>query len=214
MSFFHINPIAIAAARASTPKSTSNPARPQTPTRKSSSGETIKPPTLPPQTGYLSKQKTPLRAAETVYYDAQPDTQEPTTSKGTVVTITFSKPGVLPPLYVTSSMSDWSLHEMAYSVNRTSGKEQVVFYKDFFDAQPGQHMYRFRVGRKTWMVDDDCEVGERMIYSLLYRSWADLSHRQGQPRHKAQHHPCRKQARQCTGTSRQQQHAPYQHYSI
>lgn len=60
---------------------------------------------------------------------------------------------------------------MAYSVSRTSGKEQVVFYKDFFDAQPGQHMYRFRVGRKTWMVDDDCEVGMKLVNSLLHGIW-------------------------------------------
>lgn len=155
---------AIAAARASSPtpkdpKSPIKPARPKASPRKSSSGET--PPSSPTpiarsQTSYFSKQQTPLRAAETVYYDAQ--SNPPTAPPGTVI-ITFSKPGVLPPLYVTTSMTDWELHEMAYTVIPSHGKEQVVFHKDFLDAQPGQHMYRFRVGRKTWIVDDACEVG-------------------------------------------------------
>lgn len=87
------------------------------------------------------------------------------TDEGTVqqaVTVTFSKPQVHPPVYISSSMSSWRIHEMAYEVDQSSDGGHFLFYKDFVDVQPGEHMYRFRPGNTTeqWIVNEDHQISE------------------------------------------------------
>lgn len=161
---FSFNPVATAAARAASPAPKSpDSSRPNLPYRRSSTGRFPTAPKPRPPAIAPPKHRTPLRSIETVYYDAQPYPQPPPpqqqSSSASAVTITFSNPGFLPPLYVTSSLNDWELQEMAYTVTWDAGQEQVVYYKDFAGAEPGQHMYRFRIGRQKWLVDDSCEVG-------------------------------------------------------
>jgi len=59
-------------------------------------------------------------------------------------------------------MSSWRIHEMAYEVDQSSDGGHFLFYKDFVDVQPGEHMYRFRPGNTSeqWIVNEDHQTGE------------------------------------------------------
>jgi len=51
---------------------------------------------------------------------------------------------------------------MAYEVDQSSDGGHLLFYKDFVDVQPGEHMYRFRPGNTSeqWIVNEDHQTGE------------------------------------------------------
>ena len=120
----------------------------------------------------VQNHKTPLHHAQTIYYDvtspdqagAQMASTQADSDDGTIqqaVTVTFSKPQVHPPVYISSSMSSWRIHEMAYDVDQSSDGTHFLFYKDFVDVQPGEHMYRFRPGNTSeqWIVNEDHQTG-------------------------------------------------------
>lgn len=158
--------------RSKSPKPSSK--RPKPASRSSSTESNASTSSIAALQTHPSKNKTPLRAAETVYYDAQsgPSASETSStapvktadSRQKAVTVTLSKPKMQPPVFIESSMSDWRTSEMAYEVDQSSGEGQYLFYKDFQDVIPGEHMYRFKTdvkrdGWSGWLVDESSPTG-------------------------------------------------------
>lgn len=181
MSTASIKAAAVAAAsRALSPNP--SPKKPKKPASLKSSAQPNSEDSPTPIQAPLTDKK-PLRGAETVYYDAQGDFDTPPRSaasalsslpkgtknpsgastKGQIVTVTLSKPDIQPPVYVASSMSDWRIDEMAYEVDQSSDGSQFMFYMDFEEVKPGQHMYRFKPeGHNEWIVDEASPRGEQI----------------------------------------------------
>lgn len=68
------------------------------------------------------------------------------------VTVSYEAPGLLPPVYITTTLSDpqWEVIEMEASKQQHG----YVFHKDF-DAVEGEHQYKFRLGPGDWWVCDE-----------------------------------------------------------
>lgn len=69
------------------------------------------------------------------------------------VTVTYAAPGLRPPVFVTTSLSNpaWELIEM-HASKRPGGE---YFFALDFDAEPGEHGYKFRLGPGDWWVCDE-----------------------------------------------------------
>lgn len=69
------------------------------------------------------------------------------------VTITYSSPGLQPPVYITSSLSEpqWDLIEMDCS-EAPSGEWE---FSKTFPAVKGEYQYKFRLGPGDWWVCDE-----------------------------------------------------------
>ncbi|GAB7335402.1 hypothetical protein MBLNU13_g07774t1 [Cladosporium sp. NU13] len=69
------------------------------------------------------------------------------------VTITYSSPGLQPPVYITSSLSEpqWDLIEMDCS-EAPSGEWE---FSKTFPAAKGEYQYKFRLGPGDWWVCDE-----------------------------------------------------------
>lgn len=76
----------------------------------------------------------------------------------THATITFSQPGVQPPVYVTSSLSGWTPLEMDVAPDTTAAGD-LVFTKHFTNVQPGSYQYKVRLGDDHWILDESKETG-------------------------------------------------------
>ncbi|QIX01092.1 hypothetical protein AMS68_006609 [Peltaster fructicola] len=70
------------------------------------------------------------------------------------VSIQYSAPGLQPPVYITTSLSDsqWEVIEM----EATHHDGEFVFHKDF-DAVEGEYQYKFRLGPGDWWVCDESQ---------------------------------------------------------
>lgn len=82
------------------------------------------------------------------------------------VTIFFSKKNWLPPVYITSSMSDWTLQEMSHTVDE--GKDSsFTFSRKFHKVPEGLHQYKFRRGPNSehYAINDRADVGTYEIPS-------------------------------------------------
>ncbi|EMD85714.1 hypothetical protein COCC4DRAFT_207779 [Bipolaris maydis ATCC 48331] len=71
----------------------------------------------------------------------------------THATITFSQPGVRPPVYVTSSLSGWTPLEMDVADNTTASGDPV-FTKTFSNVDQGSYQYKVRLGQDHWILDE------------------------------------------------------------
>ena len=71
------------------------------------------------------------------------------------ITITFSAPGVHPPVYVVTSLSSppWTVLEM-----HPAG--EGIFSRTFEGAPVGSHQYKVRIGEGHWVVDERQEISE------------------------------------------------------
>ncbi|RMZ67820.1 pt repeat family [Pyrenophora seminiperda CCB06] len=72
-------------------------------------------------------------------------------------TITFSQPGVQPPVYVTTSLTDWAPVEMDVDDEKTPDGD-IVFRKHFSHASEGRHQYKIRIGQDHWVLDESKET--------------------------------------------------------
>jgi len=74
------------------------------------------------------------------------------------VTITYSSPGLHPPVYVTTSLSEppWEVLEM--EISDLQGGEHG--YAKTFLAEEGEYQYKFRFGPGDWWV---CDEGKPMV---------------------------------------------------
>nr|OQO18145.1 hypothetical protein B0A51_14737 [Rachicladosporium sp. CCFEE 5018] len=69
------------------------------------------------------------------------------------VTINFSSPGLQPPVFITTSLSEpqWDILEMGVSEDREGNSE----FTKIFHVQPGEYQYKFRLGPGDWWVCDE-----------------------------------------------------------
>jgi hypothetical protein len=69
------------------------------------------------------------------------------------VTITYSSPGLQPPVYITTSLSEpqWALLEME---SKESASGEWEFSRTFL-AEEGEYQYKFRLGPGDWWVCDE-----------------------------------------------------------
>jgi hypothetical protein len=75
----------------------------------------------------------------------------------THATITFSQPGVQPPVYVTSSLSGWTPLEMDVAHDKTPSGD-LVFTKTFTNVHEGSYQYKVRLGQDNWILDESKET--------------------------------------------------------
>ncbi|KAE8831061.1 hypothetical protein PTNB85_07648 [Pyrenophora teres f. teres] len=73
-------------------------------------------------------------------------------------TITFTQPGVQPPVYVTSSLSGWAPLEMDVVGDEKTPGGDIVFRKHFTQASEGSHQYKIRIGQDHWVLDESKET--------------------------------------------------------
>ena len=72
-----------------------------------------------------------------------------------VTNITYTRPGIVAPVYITTSISDppWVLTKMSLSRRKTSNGDPV-FYQQYENVTPGLYQYKIRIGEDEWIVDD------------------------------------------------------------
>jgi hypothetical protein len=73
-------------------------------------------------------------------------------------TITFSQTGVQPPVYVTTSLNDWTPVEMDVQEDKTAS-DNLIFSKEFKNVPEGSYQYKIRVGEDHWVLDESKETG-------------------------------------------------------
>lgn len=81
-------------------------------------------------------------------------------------TITFSQPGVQPPVYVVTSLSDppWEILEMTVDKDE-AGSGNLIFTRRFDNVAAGDYQYKIREGDGHWVVDESKDS------SMLSYSW-------------------------------------------
>lgn len=67
-----------------------------------------------------------------------------------VTTIRLTKPGLLAPVYLAGTFTDWQPVELNA---REDEDGQYIFHKDL-DVSPGEHQYKFRLGHGDWWITD------------------------------------------------------------
>jgi hypothetical protein len=75
-------------------------------------------------------------------------------------TITFTQPGVQPPVYVVTSLSSppWVTLELKPSEDKTPSGD-FVFEQKFANVSEGSYQYKIRIGEGHWVVDESKESG-------------------------------------------------------
>lgn len=73
-------------------------------------------------------------------------------------TITFTQPGVQPPVYVVTSLSTppWAPLELKPREEKTSSGD-IVFEQKFANVTEGSYQYKIRIGEGHWVVDESKE---------------------------------------------------------
>ncbi|KAG9189240.1 hypothetical protein G6011_06108 [Alternaria panax] len=71
--------------------------------------------------------------------------------------ITFSQTGVQPPVYVTTSLNDWTPVEMDFKEDKTA-PDSLIFSKEFNDVTEGSYQYKIRIGEDHWVLDESKET--------------------------------------------------------
>ena len=97
--------------------------------------------------------KSPIRPKSSWIGPSPPARSHSTVAMARKVTITYSSPGLQPPVYITTSLSEpqWDLLEMGCS---ESSSGEWEFSKTFF-AVEGEYQYKFRLGPGDWWVCDE-----------------------------------------------------------
>lgn len=69
-------------------------------------------------------------------------------------TITYTKPGTIPPVFVVGSFSStpWEPQELEQGVGEGSGT-----FSGTFSVNPGTYQYKFRLGTGDWWVIDETQ---------------------------------------------------------
>lgn len=72
----------------------------------------------------------------------------------TVITLTYRKPGTIPPVFVAGSFSEppWEAQELSQDAEEGSGS-----FSRTFSITPGTYQYKFRFGTGDWWVTDETQ---------------------------------------------------------
>lgn len=82
------------------------------------------------------------------------------TSMQSEATITFTQPGVEPPVYVVTSLSTppWAPLELKPSKEKTPSGD-YIFKQKFGNVAEGSYQYKIRIGEGHWVIDESKETG-------------------------------------------------------
>jgi hypothetical protein len=82
-------------------------------------------------------------------------------------TITFSRTGVHPPVFVVTSVSTppWEVLEMAVSDKKTDSGD-TIYYLQLDGVVPGRYEYKIRIGDSNWTVDESKETSKFISCSI------------------------------------------------
>ncbi len=73
------------------------------------------------------------------------------------ITISYSKPGTQPPIYLAGSFFNWQPQEMEHTVDE---KEEYKFTKQVEVKEGQEYQYKFRVGDGDWwLLNEDEPTG-------------------------------------------------------
>ncbi len=81
------------------------------------------------------------------------------------LTITYSKPGTVPPIFVAGSFTSppWEPQELDGNGGEGSGS-----FSRAFSVDPGTYQYKFRLGTGDWWVVDDTQETGRFSPLFLF----------------------------------------------
>jgi hypothetical protein len=86
------------------------------------------------------------------------------TARKSIVSISFSKPGIQPPVYLAGSFSNpaWLPQPMPFTVGQ--GNEHQ-FHATVEVEEGGEYQYKFRIGEGDWWVlNEDSPTGRFRLY--------------------------------------------------
>lgn len=75
------------------------------------------------------------------------------------MTVRYSKPGTLPPIYLAGSFSEpaWQPQEMEYTAH---GDNEYEYHKDVQLEEGVEYQYKFRIGEGDWWIlNEDAPTG-------------------------------------------------------
>jgi hypothetical protein len=74
--------------------------------------------------------------------------------------ITFTQPGVQPPVYVVTSLSNppWETLELNVTNEKTDSGD-LIFARQFENVDEGSYQYKIRIGDGYWVVDESKDSG-------------------------------------------------------
>jgi hypothetical protein len=96
----------------------------------------------------------------------------PTTSPNAAMAgqarITFTQPGVQPPVYVVTSLSNppWETLELEVANEQTESGD-LVFARQFENVDEGSYQYKIRIGDGYWVVDESKDSGRLALCCTL-----------------------------------------------
>lgn len=70
-----------------------------------------------------------------------------------ITTIRFRKQGVIPPVYLAGTFTEWQAKELDHK--RIDSSEAECLFSTTIDVPPGKHQYKLRLGPGDWWVTDD-----------------------------------------------------------
>jgi len=84
-------------------------------------------------------------------------------------TITFSRPGVQPPVFVVTSVSTppWEVLEMAVSDKKTDSGD-TIFHLQLDGVAHGRYEYKIRIGDSNWTIDESKETSKFLPFRIAH----------------------------------------------
>lgn len=98
--------------------------------------------------------------AENKTQQPKPSNEAPPSPPRYGTTIAFSKPGILPPVYIAGSLTSplWTEVEMSSKVKTSTsppGQAEYDFFYQCNDLSGGTYQYKFKLGSGQWAIDED-----------------------------------------------------------
>lgn len=83
-----------------------------------------------------------------------------------LVTLTFPKDDVTPPVYIAGSFSNWQPIEMHHE---QVGPTETARHRHTkrLDLLPGSHQYKYRLGSGNWWMVDESVVTSMLSFLFL-----------------------------------------------
>jgi hypothetical protein len=84
--------------------------------------------------------------------------------------ITFTQPGIQPPVYVVTSLSNppWETLELNVTNEKTDSGD-LIFARQFENVDEGSYQYKIRIGDGYWVVDESKDSGRRTLFRVTLR---------------------------------------------
>jgi hypothetical protein len=89
----------------------------------------------------------------------------------TITTISYTRPGISAPVYLTTNITNppWEIREMSISEKKTDDGDSI-FYLQFGNVLPGSYEYKVRVGESGWVLDEKHPISEPSTCGELLQS--------------------------------------------